>query len=142
MEARRIISGTWGECWLDTDKVAECHGIQAKVEFKKEDIKICGSMGDDTKTVSFKCKGSMKLYKVNSRMAKKIGDEVRQGKDARYTIISKLADPDSFGSEKIVLKGVSFDDLTLMNWEAGKNGDIEVPFTFSDYEYLDMIEIK
>lgn len=139
MNAKSIISGTWGECWLDTDKVAECFSLQAKVEFKKEDVKICGNMGDDAKVVSYKCKGSMKLHKINSRMAKKIGKDVRNGKDVRFTIISKLADPDATGAERIVLKGVSFDDLTLVNWEAAKPGTVEVPFTFSDYEYLDMI---
>jgi hypothetical protein len=139
MDAKRVISGTWGECWLDSDKVAECYGLQGKVEFKKEEVKICGRMGTDTKTVSFKCKGSMKLHKVNSRMAKKIGNSVRNGEDVRFTIISKLADPDSYGAERIVLKGVCFDDLTLMDWEASKPGTVQVPFTFTDYEYLDMI---
>lgn len=140
MEAKRVISGTWGECWLDSDKVSECHGLQAKVEFKKEEIKLCGKMGEDTKTVSFKCKGSMKLHKVSSRMSKKIGDDIRNGKDVKFTVISKLADPDAYGAERVVLKGVSFDDLTLIDWEAGKPGGVEVPFTFSDYEYMDMIE--
>lgn len=140
MDAKRVISGTWGECWLDSERVSECHALQAKIEFKKEELKLCGSMGENTKVVSFKGKGSMKLHKVNSRMAKKIGNDIRNGKDVKFTILGKLADPDAYGSERVMLKGVSFDDLTLMNWEAGKPGDIEVPFTFTDYEYIDMIE--
>ncbi|WBW96050.1 phage tail tube protein [Oceanirhabdus sp. W0125-5] len=139
MESKRIINGTWGECWLDSDKVAECFGLKAKVEFKKEEIKICGSFATETKTVGYKCKGSMKLHKVNSRIAKKLGDEAKKGKDLRFTIISKLEDPDSYGAERVVLKSVNFDDLTLLDWEAGKPGTVEVPFTFTDYEYLDTI---
>ena len=35
------------------------------------------------------------------------------------------------------MKGVSFDDLTLADWEAAKLGTIEAPFTFEDYDLLD-----
>ena len=38
-----------------------------------------------------------------------------------------------------MLKNVSFDDLTLADWEAKSPGKVESPFTFTDYEFLDMI---
>ena len=47
--AKRVISGTWGEVWLDGDKVSECYGLQAKVSFNKEDIALCGQMASDKK---------------------------------------------------------------------------------------------
>ena len=40
--AKRVVSGTWGEVWLDGDKVSECYGLQAKASFNKEDIALCG----------------------------------------------------------------------------------------------------
>ncbi len=93
--AKRVISGTWGEVWLEGEK--------------------------------------------NSRMAIAIGEAIRDGRDIRFTIISKLADPDAYGAERVVLKNVSFDDLTLADWETGKTGTVTVPFTFTEYEYLDVI---
>lgn len=59
----------------------------------------------------------------------------------RFTVISKLADPDSYGAERVVVKNVSLDDLTLADWEVGAVGKTEVPFTFTDYEYLDSISV-
>ena len=138
--AKRVISGTWGEVWLDSDYVSEANGLQAKVSFNKEDVAMCRRMAIDSKVTSVKMTGSLKMHKVNSRMALKIGEEIRNGKDLRFTIVSKLADPDSYGCERVVLKNVSMDDLTLADWEVAKNGTIEAPFTFTDYEFLDDIE--
>jgi len=37
---------------------------------------------------------------------------------------------------------VSFDDLTIADWEAATKGTVEAPFTFTDYKYLDMIGVQ
>ena len=50
--------------------------------------------------------------------------------------------PDAYGTERVVLKNVSFDDLTLADWEADTLGSTECPFTFTDYEYLDTVEAE
>ena len=136
--AKRVVSGTWGEVWLDGDKVSECYGLQAKASFNKEDIALCGQMASDKKVTSIDCTGSLRLHKVTSRMAQAIGENIRNGRDVRFTIVSKLKDPDAYGAERV--RNVSFDDLTLADWEAKSVGKVECPFTFTDYEFLDVIE--
>ena len=138
--AKRVVSGTWGEVWLDGDKVSECYGLQAKASFNKEDIALCGQMASDKKVTSIDCTGSLRLHKVTSRMAQAIGENIRNGRDVRFTIVRKLKDPDAYGAERVVLRNVSFDDLTLADWEAKSVGKVECPFTFTDYEFLDVIE--
>lgn len=137
--AKRVMNGTFGEVWLDDEYVSECHGLQAKVTFNKEEVAICGRMVKDKKVTSISCTGSLKLHKVNSRMAIAIGEKIKTGNDPRFTIVSKLADPDAYGSERVVLRNVSFDDMVLADWEAAKNGTVEAPFTFSEYELLDRV---
>ena len=73
--AKRVISGTWGEVWLDGDKVSECYGLQAKVSFNKEDIALCGQMASDKKVTSIECTGSLRMHKVTSRMALAISSQ-------------------------------------------------------------------
>lgn len=136
---RRVMSGTWGQIWLDGELVGECYKFQAKVTLNKEDVPQCGVMWTDSKVKSMAGKGSVGMYKVSSRMARLIGDEIRKGRDPRFTIISKLSDPDAYGAERVAVKNVSFDDLTLADWEASAFGKIEAPFTFGDYEYLDKV---
>jgi hypothetical protein len=139
LEAKRIINGKWGEVWLDDEKVGECYGLQAKVNFKKEDVIMCGQMGNDKKVTGWDGTGSLKMHKVNSRMAKLVRSLMADGRDVRFTIISKLDDPDTEAAERIAISGVSFDDITLADWEAGNIGKIEAPFTFTGAKYQDEI---
>nr|WP_330372777.1 phage tail tube protein [Lachnoclostridium phytofermentans] len=65
---------------------------------------------------------------------------MRLRKDIRFTIISKLDDPDAYGAERVVISNASFDDVTLADWEVAKKGSVEAPFTFTDYDFLDKVE--
>ena len=55
------------------------------------------------------------------------------------TIVGKLADPGNGGSERISISGVSFDDLTLFDFEVKTLGEVECPFTFTKYKFIDLI---
>ncbi len=137
--AKRVFSGTWGQVWLNGELVAECYGFQAKVSANKETVNLCGQMFEDSKVMSLKGTGSMRLHKVSSRMGELLGEAMRSGTDPRFTVVAKLADPDAFGAERICIRNVSFDDLTLADFEARAVGKVECPFTFTDFEYLDLI---
>lgn len=139
ISAKRVASGTWGQVWLDSDLVSECYGMKIMMKSKKDPVPMCGQMVEDNKITSLQATGSMKLYKASSRMARLIADKLQSGQDVRFTVISKLDDPDTAGAERISVMGVSFDDLTLADWEAGKLGQVECPFTYTGYKYLDMM---
>lgn len=135
----QVINGTWGEMWLSGDKMSECTSLQAKVALKKTAVNMCGTLVDGQKVTGIECKGTLKLNKVTSKMIKLLSDSIKKGLMPEFTIISKLADPGALGTERIVLKGVTFDELTLIDWEAKKNGEESIPFTFLDWEPLDLI---
>lgn len=138
--AKRVMSGTWGEVWLDNEYVAEAYSFSAKISYSKQAVARCGQMGSDQKVTGYSGTGSIGMHKINSRMGIIMGEKIRNGEDVRFTIIAKLADPDAYGQERIRLQNVSFDDLTLMNWEADTPGKLETPFTFTDYDYLDKVD--
>ena len=139
LDATKVINGTYGQVFLGDDEVAEMKAFQAKLEFQKEEIKVAGQMAVDTKLMSYTGKGSLQLHKVNSRMVKTLLNEIKEGKDPRFTLIGKLADPNSEGAERISIKNVSFDDLTLFDFEVGSVGSLECPFSFTDMETIDLI---
>lgn len=139
LDTTKVINGTYGTVFLGDDEIAEMKSFQAKLEFQKEEIKVAGQMATDTKLMGYSGKGSLSLHKVNSRMVKILLDEIKQGKDPRFTLIGKLADPNSEGAERIAIKNVSFDDLTLFDFEVGAVGATECPFTFTDIECIDLI---
>ena len=139
LDAKRIINGTHGTLWINDEEIAEAKSFQVKVEFQKEEVKTVGSMSTDTKLMGYTVKGSLALHKVNSRMIKYLSSKIKSGKMPTFTLMGKLADPDSNGTERIVVKNVSFDDLTLMDFEVNSLGGTEHPFTATDWEILDTI---
>lgn len=138
---KRVMSGTWGEVWLDNEYVAEAYSLSARITYAKSPIARCGLMANDHKVTGYSGSGTIGMHKISSRMAVLIGKKIRNGEDVRFTVISKLDDPDAYGQERVRLSGVSFDDLTLANWEANTSGRVDVPFTFTDYDFLDTVEV-
>ena len=70
MKANEVINGTWGEVWINDDLVDEISAFQAKIEFNKEDIDVCGEMMTQHKITGYSGTGSMTLKEVNSRIIK------------------------------------------------------------------------
>lgn len=138
----RVMSGTWGEMWLDDQYVGECYGLQAKLAYTRETIQQCRKLMPGKKLMSMEGTGSVKLHKVSSRMIEAVAARIKEGIDPRFTIISKLDDPDAYGAERIILRGVAFDDTTLADWEVGSVGKTENPFTFEDWEPVDTVEAR
>lgn len=106
------------------------------------DVPMCGGLAKHKKVSGVNGNGSVTMTKVNSRMGILISDMIKAGKTPSFTIISKLADPDAFGAERIVLKNCQFSTLTLADWSVNQIGTITQPFTFTDWDYLDIIEVE
>lgn len=139
--AKRIPNGTYGSVWIDGERLAECYGCQGKVQIKSDTINLCGEFMEAKKPVSGSGSGSLSLYKVDSGMLQKM-QSIQNGSIPECTIVSKLADPDSAGAERIAFYGVMFSDLTLADWQAATSGKISAPFTFTRFELLDVIAVQ
>ncbi len=138
-DSKRVMNGTYSEVWLDDDLLGEASALNAKIGFIKEDVPMLGKKFKGKKVVGMEGTGSLTLNHVRSRMGKKLGQMIKDGKEVRCKIISKLDDPDAYGAERVAIKDVLFDDLSLIAIEHGKPISIECPFTFEDYEYIDMV---
>lgn len=135
---RRVMSGTWGQVWVDGELWAELDGFQAKVTYNKESVMLCGSMMEGSKISSMKGTGSISVKKMYTRNHART-DSLMDGVDVRCTIVGKLADPDAYGAERVALYDVSFDDETIMDFTAGNFAKGTHPFTFGRREWLDLV---
>lgn len=132
-----VRSGTFGEFWYDGELMSEVYGCQIKVSKTKETIARCGTLVEGHKMMAVRITGSMRMYNINSRLIKRLSADLKAGKDTRGTIISKLADPDNPEIQRFAVYGVSFDDLPIADWEVGKVGSFEMPFTADAWEDLE-----
>jgi hypothetical protein len=137
MKAQQVMSGTNGEVWIDGDYMAQITEFKASVTLKKQAVNVVKVMADQFKVVGWEGKGSLKMNHVSSYMVTKMADNIKAGKQTVCTLISKLSDPDSIGTERIVIKDATFDSLTLADWSAKKIGEESYNFTFTDFDTLD-----
>lgn len=138
-DPEKTINGTYGSLWIDDYFLAETTGLEAKVSLEKTEVNQVGTLVKGYKITGIDCKGTIKLNKVTSYFIILLSENLKKGKTTTCTIISKLADPDSEGAERIKLTGCTFDELTLASWEAKKLGEESVPFSFTGWELLDTI---
>lgn len=136
----RVFNGTFSTLWCDDDELAEAIACEAKVTLEKTEVNQTGTLAKGYKITGTDGKGSIKLNKVSSYMIQKIGDNIKAGKTTVCQIRSKIADPDAAGAEDILLTGVTFDELELVNWEAKKLLEENIPFSFTGFEVLETID--
>lgn len=140
VDTQRVVYGSYGQLWLDGDEIAEIISCKATLAAQKTAIKRSRHLVDGYKTTGYEAKGSIKLHKVSSYLIKKLAPAIKEGKQVKFTLISKLDDPNSLGAERIALYGVMFDAVDLINWELGKVGEEDQNFTFEDFDLLDLID--
>lgn len=140
LDGSKIINGSWATTWLNDEEVMEAISLEATIDINKEAVTIAGRLATAHKMTGWEGKGTLKVNHVTSRFWVTVSANLKAGKTTSCTIVSKLADPDSYGAERVALKNVIFDNLTLMNFENKKQGEYDIPFTFEDYELLDQID--
>ena len=67
---------------------------------------------------------------------------LKKGIDVRIQIISKIDDPDAYGSERLVIENAWFNELTLQKFENAKMIDEEYSGGFTDYYFPDLVKVR
>lgn len=126
----RTLTGTWGEVWLNGEKIFELNKIELKVSANRDDVQI--GIDVDSKMTGLKGEGTMAVKKVYSRFAD-ILKSFSTGKDVRATLMAALKDPDAVGGqeERWYLDNVWFNELPIVNWEKGAIIEEEIGLGFA-----------
>ena len=103
VDTQRVVYGSYGQVWLDGDEIAEIESCKATLTAQKTAIKRSRHLVDGYKTTGYEAKGSIKLHKVSSYLIKKLAPAIKEGKQVKFTLISKLDDPNALGAERIAL---------------------------------------
>ncbi len=127
LEGRRYINGSWGELWWDGEKIAGISKFELKITPEREDVPGDG-LDMDSKIVALKVEGSFTVKKIYSRSVDKLVKNWLQGLDPRSTLIGKLADPDTYGSERVTISNVWFNESAIMQFEKKKTVEEEYKF--------------
>lgn len=136
IDETRIINGSYGEIYLDGQWLTNFTSCELKDEYDYTELKLSGDRRTKHKLIGVRGSGSLTGFKVTSALQKAL----TANPTAQYQIISKLADPESYGTERIRISKVKFTTNPLARWKAGETVEEEWPFVFDDEpEFVDAI---
>ncbi len=139
----RAINGKFGRVRINDELIAEATGLTAKIALNYADVPMCGSLIKHQKVSGIEGTGSLEMTKIFSRVAILLSDTIKAGKTPVFEIESTLDDPDSFGAERVRIYGCKFSDFNLADWKESTNVISEiVNFTFTDWDFIDLIEVE
>lgn len=141
IRGNKVLSGTWGEIWVDGVPIIELKKIEAKVSANREEVQM--GIDIDSKMTGLKGEISITINKTYSNYNDVMKNYV-QGKDVRSQVIAKLADPDAVDAqqERWSFDNVWWNDIPLFVAEKGALIEEELTggFTPSDAVNLDTIK--
>ncbi len=135
----KIIRGTFGRVWVNGEMIANVKSFEAKISADYEDVHINGEFGVQKRYMGYSISGTLTIHKIGSGVLNLYGKGLMNGRLPDVRIDAALADPDSAGAQRVVLYDVTFDEVTLAQFENHTVLEESIPFTAGSYEILETI---
>lgn len=140
MNQNKVINGTFGRLWMNGELYSNVKSFEAKATFNYEEVNMADDLATYQKYMGYAGSGTTVLHKIDSHVAKLIADGIESGVMPEISLVGRLADPASYGAERVEFTGVTFDEITLLKFANKEIQEEEVPFKFAKFKYLDMID--
>lgn len=120
IRGNKTLSGTWGEVWVNGERIFELSKIEQKITANREDVQL--GLDVDSKMTGLKGEFTLTIKKVYTRFWS-IVEDMKKGKDTRSQIIAKLADPDAVNGqqERYSTDNCWFNDLPIFPLRWGRS---------------------
>lgn len=135
----KIIRGTFGRLYVNGQNLANVKSFEAKATINYETVDINGDLCQQRRMTGYSLAGTMTLHKIDSFIARTIGDGLTTGVLPKIKIVGVVADPDSDGSERVEIYDVTLDEVTLLAFTNASVGAESVPFKAGGYHFIDLI---
>lgn len=141
LRGNKVLSGTWGEVWVDGVPILEAKKVEAKASANREDVQM--GIDVDSKMTGIKGEVTITINKVYSTY-NTILKNYKNGSDVRSQLIAKVADPDAVGAqqERWSFDNVWWNDLPLVIYEKGALIEEELTGGFTPSDAVNLDEIK
>lgn len=138
LDPTKVKSGSFGKLFdSNGDWLTNVTKVEATVEFDKEDVLVAGTRWKGKKVIGVNGVGSITEYFVTTALLERIAQGADDNKSAFVTeLIYSVNDPDSAGTYRVRLKGVTFDSIPLITSEVGSLITSEYPFTFTGFQIM------
>lgn len=139
INANQLINGTHGFVYVNGHKLANVESMEAKIALEYEEVDLAEDTGKHQKFMGWSGSGTMVLKKIDSYILALMIDAIKTGNMPDVQIVTGTKDPASLGAERVQVDEVTFDEVTLMQFEQKTLRKEEIPFKFADFTPLDLI---
>ena len=136
LNTRKTARGKYGAIYDEEgnymDNVTE---FEAKIKFDKKKVERGNAFLDGHRIMGGTATGKMKIYLTNAKFKQQLAEDP----DRQYNFVGEVHEVDGMAVEanyRIALKGINFDEVDLHTYKTKDLIELDLPFTFEDYEYL------
>ncbi len=136
-DPNKIYKGNGGRTWVGNRLYANIKKCECKLTGEFEDVKVSGMNGTIPAYIGFNGEGTLVIYKIDNEIQRQIAEGFKSGIMPDVKIVVEIKNEASKLVERVELLNVVFTETDLASYEAGTLIELELPFKFSDYNYLD-----
>jgi len=134
----QVVSGNDAMVWINNEIWDDISSVEHKITGEFEDVKFLGDKRTYKKYLGYTGEGTLNLNKVHSRGAMILGEAFKTGIMPEVKIILKIKNEATGRAERIALLDVTFTEFGAST-ESKSIITEELPFTFSDYDVLEVL---
>jgi hypothetical protein len=133
-----MFKGNNQKVWFDNELLATLTKAEAKAAFDYEEIETCGSYDTEYEFTGQKVTGTLTYKKTNSNVLAKAQEALKSGDMPRFKITGANMQVNG-QTERVNLYGVRITEVAILNAEAKKVAEEEIPFNATSWELADKV---
>ena len=136
-DTNSTINGTDGRLWINDTPCATIQSFVLHQTNVFEDVNKSGQMTKSRRVVGIELTGTITKYKIDNTMVALMQD-YKDGDTPEIKLIALLENPKTGMMQRATIKGVTFGEMDLINFEQKVLAREEIPFEAEDYKYQDL----
>lgn len=136
-KTNETLNGTDGKLWINDTPCATVKSFTLKQTNTYEDVDKAGVLSKSRRIVGIEFSGTISKYLVDNTMAG-LMQEYAKGEMPEIKLIGLIENKTTGMMRRAIIKGVTFDELDLINFEQKTVILEEIPFQAEDVTYQDL----
>ena len=131
------LNGTDGKLWINDTLCASIKSFTLKQKNVFESIDKAGQLTTSRRLVGVELTGTISKFKIDNSIAG-IMKEYADGNAPEIKLIGLLENKTTGLMQRAIIKGVTFDELDIINFEQKKVIVEDIPYEAESYSYQDL----
>ena len=137
LNTNAVMNGTDGKLWVNDELAASVQSFTLKQSNIYEDVHKANVLGKSRRLLGYELSGTITKLSVDNSFHR-IMEKYKDGGTPDIKLIGLIENKNTGEMRRAVIKGVTFDEMELFNFEQKKVLTEELPFEAEDYYWQDL----